>query len=130
MCVWGGRSNHVSFYYNQIAALQMYTGDTKSALASLKSYFSNQFQDQIAASGEQPFEATRTRPYHYRCFNLEAMIVSPPSPLPLTPLTHSPTHPFTHPTRRQTRSSATNSAKTSGRPSPSTARRSRARSTT
>ncbi|THH06239.1 hypothetical protein EW145_g4229 [Phellinidium pouzarii] len=34
------------------------------------------FQDQIAASGEQPFEAVRTRPFHYRCFNIEAMITN------------------------------------------------------
>ncbi|KAK0421794.1 hypothetical protein EV421DRAFT_1869350, partial [Armillaria borealis] len=32
--------------------------------------------DQMAASGEQPFEAVRTRPFHYRCFNLEAMITN------------------------------------------------------
>ena len=54
----------------------MYLGDTKGAQTTLKNYFTHQFLDQIAASGEQPFEAVRTRPYHYRCFNLEAMIVS------------------------------------------------------
>jgi len=32
--------------------------------------------DQLAGSGEQPFEAVRTRPFHYRCFNIEALIVS------------------------------------------------------
>ena len=54
----------------------MYVGDTKGATTTLSSYFKKQFLDQIAASGEQPFEAVRTRPYHYRAFNLEAMIVS------------------------------------------------------
>lgn len=68
-------SNHYTFYVNQLAAAKMYVGDTKGATAALQSYFSNQYLDQIAASGEQPFEAVRTRPYHYRCFNLEAMIV-------------------------------------------------------
>ncbi len=61
---------------NQLAAAKMYVGDTKGAQAALKSYFTDQYLDQVAASGEQPFEAVRTRPYHYRCFNLEAMIVS------------------------------------------------------
>ena len=54
----------------------MYIGDTQGAQAALKNYFTHQFQDQVAASGEQPFEAVRTRPFHYRAFNLEAMIVS------------------------------------------------------
>ncbi|KZT74735.1 chondroitin AC/alginate lyase [Daedalea quercina L-15889] len=69
-------NNHVTFYVNQLAALKLYVGDTQGAITNLKNYFSNQFQDQIAASGEQPFEAARTRPFHYRCFNLEAMITN------------------------------------------------------
>ncbi|RPD82674.1 chondroitin AC/alginate lyase [Lentinus tigrinus ALCF2SS1-7] len=69
-------NNHVSFYVNQLAAAQVYLGDTKGAQTTLKNYFTHQFSDQIAASGEQPFEAVRTRPYHYRCFNLEAMITN------------------------------------------------------
>jgi len=72
------RSNHGSFYANQIAAMNILVGDANSARTALQSYFENQFKDQVAASGEQPFEAVRTRPYHYRCFNLEAMIVSLP----------------------------------------------------
>lgn len=66
---------------NQLAAAKMYVGDTQGAQGALKNYFTDQFLDQIAASGEQPFEAVRTRPYHYRCFNLEAMIVSSADPL-------------------------------------------------
>ena len=54
----------------------MYIGDAQGARNVLKTYLSKQFKDQIAKSGEQPFEAKRTRPYHYRAFNLEAMIVS------------------------------------------------------
>lgn len=54
----------------------MYIGDTQGAQAALQNYFMHQFRDQVAATGEQPFEAVRTRPFHYRCFNLEAMIVS------------------------------------------------------
>ncbi|KAL1952072.1 hypothetical protein VTO73DRAFT_1221 [Trametes versicolor] len=69
-------NNHYTFYVNQLAAAKMYVGDTQGAQGALKSYFTDQFLDQIAASGEQPFEAVRTRPYHYRCFNLEAMITN------------------------------------------------------
>jgi len=59
-----------------MAALCMLSGNRARALDMLRHYFQNQFLDQIAASGEQPFEAIRTRPIHYRAFNLEAMIVS------------------------------------------------------
>ncbi|EJF66592.1 chondroitin AC/alginate lyase [Dichomitus squalens LYAD-421 SS1] len=69
-------NNHVSFYVNQLAAAKMYLGDTQGAQTVLLNYFNNQFGDQVAASGEQPFEAVRTRPFHYRCFNLEAMITN------------------------------------------------------
>ncbi|KAI0662686.1 chondroitin AC/alginate lyase [Cubamyces menziesii] len=69
-------NNHLTFYVNQLAAAKMYIGDTQGAQTALKQYFTDQFLDQIAASGEQPFEAVRTRPYHYRCFNLEAMITN------------------------------------------------------
>lgn len=31
--------------------------------------------DQITATGEQPFEAARTHPYHYRAYNIAAMVV-------------------------------------------------------
>lgn len=54
----------------------MLVGDNAGAISVLSEYFTGEFKDQVAASGEQPFEAVRTRPYHYRCFNLEAMIVS------------------------------------------------------
>ncbi|KAH7345286.1 alginate lyase-domain-containing protein [Rhizoctonia solani] len=69
-------NNHGSFYPNQIAALKILSGDIDGARVVLQSYFDNQFQDQIVASGEQPLEAVRTRPFHYRCFNLEAMITN------------------------------------------------------
>ncbi|KZT06856.1 chondroitin AC/alginate lyase [Laetiporus sulphureus 93-53] len=69
-------NNHFTFYTSQIAAAKLYVGDTNGAMTALQNYFSNQYLDQVAASGEQPFEAVRTRPYHYRCFNLEAMITN------------------------------------------------------
>jgi hypothetical protein len=54
----------------------MLLGDNSGAASLLRHFFSYQFLDQIAASGEQPFEAVRTRPFHYRCFNLEALIAN------------------------------------------------------
>ncbi|KAI0639288.1 chondroitin AC/alginate lyase [Trametes polyzona] len=69
-------NNHVSFYVSQLAAAKMAIGDNQGAQTVLKNYFAGPYLDQIAASGEQPFEAVRTRPFHYRCFNLEAMITN------------------------------------------------------
>ena len=71
----GSQSNHGSFYPNQVAAFKVLIGDMNGARMVLQSYFDNQFQEQIVGSGEQPLEAVRTRPFHYRCFNLEAIIV-------------------------------------------------------
>lgn len=57
-------------------AVAVAVGDVESAQRIAKAFFTGRkYMDQIAASGEQPFEAVRTRPYHYRCFNLEALIV-------------------------------------------------------
>lgn len=70
------RSNHATFYYAQLAAVKLAVDDGAGAQDALNRYFSYQFMDHIATSGEQPFEAVRANPYHYRCFNLEAMIVS------------------------------------------------------
>nr|GAT60020.1 predicted protein [Mycena chlorophos] len=67
-------NNHVTFYTAQLAAAQIGTGDLAGAMSTVRWYFSNKFPDQIAKSGEQPFEAVRTRPFHYRCFHLEALI--------------------------------------------------------
>lgn len=69
-------SNHGTFFVNQMAALQIMIGDYNGAKATLTSFFSGAFKEQITAIGEQPFEAIRTRPYHYRSFNLEALIVN------------------------------------------------------
>lgn len=69
-------NNHLTFYVAQLAAVKMFIGDREGAIGLLKGFFDGPFMDQIAASGEQPFEAVRTRPFHYRCFNLEAMIVN------------------------------------------------------
>jgi hypothetical protein len=72
VCIY---SNHATFYVSQVIATKVLAGDIEGATAAAQDYFSHQFLDQVAASGEQPFEAVRTRPFHYRSFNLEAMIV-------------------------------------------------------
>jgi hypothetical protein len=59
----------------------MLLGDTAGASSALQGYFTNQFSQQVSSNGEQPEEASRSRPFHYRCFNIEAMIVSPASSL-------------------------------------------------
>lgn len=68
-------SNHGTFWMSQMGALKSYRNDIEGLRDVMQYYFTHQFLDQIAASGEQPFEAVRTRPFHYRGFNLEAMIV-------------------------------------------------------
>ena len=75
-------SNHATFFYAQLAAVKLVADDGAGAQDALNRYFSYQFMDHIATSGEQPFEAVRANPYHYRCFNLEAMIVSHKTTVP------------------------------------------------
>ncbi|KAF8310500.1 chondroitin AC/alginate lyase [Clavulina sp. PMI_390] len=69
-------NNHGSFYYNQEAAVYLLLDDNAGAKASVQEYFSGIFQNQIAASGEQPLEASRTHPIHYRAYNLAAIITN------------------------------------------------------
>lgn len=69
-------NNHGSFYYTQLASLKLFLNDTAGALNATTTYFRRQYADQISANGEQPFESVRTRPYHYRAYNLCAMITN------------------------------------------------------
>ncbi|KAK7064387.1 putative chondroitin AC/alginate lyase [Favolaschia claudopus] len=69
-------NNHRTFYTAQVAATKMLMGDNAGARKILDDFFQGPFMEQIAASGEQPLEAVRTRPFHYRCFNLEALITN------------------------------------------------------
>ncbi|KAG9086917.1 hypothetical protein FS749_003284 [Ceratobasidium sp. UAMH 11750] len=69
-------NNHGSFWYNQLASLQILVGDTASAKKTIQEYFSGIYMNQIAANGDQPLETARPRPYHYRAYNLAAMIVN------------------------------------------------------
>ena len=51
-------------------------GNNSGAVDVLGEYFNGIYKNQINADGEQPLEAERTRPYHYRAYNLAAMLVS------------------------------------------------------
>ncbi|KAL7284680.1 chondroitin AC/alginate lyase [Trametes coccinea BRFM310] len=69
-------NNHGTFYYNQLAALQILVGDKDGAKQTIEKYFTSQYKNQIAANGDQPLESARTRPFHYRAYNLAAMITN------------------------------------------------------
>ncbi|KAF8912813.1 alginate lyase-domain-containing protein [Gymnopilus junonius] len=69
-------NNHGTFYISQLAAAKYLLGDRSGAIKILQNFCKTAFLDQIAKTGEQPFEAVRTRPYHYRCFNVEALITN------------------------------------------------------
>ncbi|PWN49591.1 chondroitin AC/alginate lyase [Violaceomyces palustris] len=67
-------NNHATFYFVQVVAMEILLGNIDGARQAANIYFTGPFLKQIASSGEQPYESVRTRPFHYRCFNLEAMI--------------------------------------------------------
>ncbi|TCD62512.1 hypothetical protein EIP91_006786 [Steccherinum ochraceum] len=69
-------NNHGSFYYNQLASLQILVGDTDGAKNTIQKYFNGIYQGQIAKNGDQPEESVRTHPYHYRAYNLAAMLTN------------------------------------------------------
>jgi len=69
-------NNHGSFYYTQLAALKLIANDQAGAKQVVQSYFSSIYLNQISANGDQPLESARTRPYHYRAYNLAAMITT------------------------------------------------------
>ncbi|CAE6481161.1 unnamed protein product [Rhizoctonia solani] len=67
-------NNHGSYFFNQLAALQILVGDMDGAKATVQDYFTGIYMSQIDEKGDQPKESTRTHPYHYRGYNLCAMI--------------------------------------------------------
>ncbi|KAG6336648.1 hypothetical protein ID866_2429 [Astraeus odoratus] len=69
-------SNHGSYYYSQLASHQLIANDIEGARETIKTYFHTIYMSQITATGEQPLEARRTRPYHYRAYNLIAMMTN------------------------------------------------------
>ena len=77
-------SNHGTFYYNQLAALQVLVGDNDGAKATVEDYFTGKYKAQIAADGDQvrvsclhptslghtPVSATRWRAWLRACHTL------------------------------------------------------------
>ncbi|KAJ7108349.1 chondroitin AC/alginate lyase [Mycena crocata] len=72
----GSKNNHGTFYVNQLAALKLIVNDTAGATKLGRAYFGGIFKGQIQSNGDQPMEASRSRPYHYRNFNLAGMITN------------------------------------------------------
>ncbi|CAE7181175.1 unnamed protein product [Rhizoctonia solani] len=58
------------------ASTLIFADDTAGAKKTVQEYFEGIYQNQIAANGDQPLKTVRTRPYHYRAYNLAAIIVN------------------------------------------------------
>ncbi|KAJ7092858.1 chondroitin AC/alginate lyase [Mycena belliarum] len=69
-------NNHGTFYVNQLAALKLIVHDTAGATTLGRGYFGGIYKRQLKANGDQPMEASRSRPYHYRNFNIAGMITN------------------------------------------------------
>ncbi|CAI2172801.1 4992_t:CDS:10, partial [Funneliformis geosporum] len=66
-------NNHATFYIAQLATYLDLSGRTEEAKNVIKTFVDITFQNTILKSGEQPKESKRTKPFHYQCFNLEAL---------------------------------------------------------
>ena len=53
ICILDTNSNHGTFYYTQLASLQVLVGDNDGAKASIQEYFDGKYKEQIAANGDQ-----------------------------------------------------------------------------
>ncbi|WVQ72570.1 hypothetical protein IAR50_002128 [Cryptococcus sp. DSM 104548] len=70
-------NNHGTFYVNQACALHLILNDTQSCIDALNEFYTTgPFPNQIDANGDQPLESARTRPYHYRAYNLMALVTN------------------------------------------------------
>ncbi|KAJ6588095.1 alginate lyase-domain-containing protein [Mycena capillaripes] len=69
-------NNHGTFYVNQLMALKLIVNDTAGATTLGRGYFGGIYKGQISSNGDQPMEASRSRPYHYRNFNIAGMITN------------------------------------------------------
>ncbi|RGB25967.1 alginate lyase-domain-containing protein [Rhizophagus diaphanus] len=66
-------NNHATFYVAQLATYLEFSGRIDEARNLIRKFSETTFQNMILKSGEQPMESKRTKPYHYQCFNLEAL---------------------------------------------------------
>ncbi|KAF8179734.1 alginate lyase-domain-containing protein [Mycena galopus ATCC 62051] len=69
-------NNHGTIFVNQYAALKLIVSDVPGAVNRTKGYFAGIFQNQINSTGDQPLEAVRATPYHYRNFNIAGMVTN------------------------------------------------------
>ncbi|KAJ6467560.1 chondroitin AC/alginate lyase [Mycena vitilis] len=69
-------NNHGTIFVNQFAALKLIANDTAGAVNWTQNYFTGIYQNQLNSTGDQPQEASRTHPYHYRNFNIAGMITN------------------------------------------------------
>ncbi|KAF8192373.1 alginate lyase-domain-containing protein [Mycena galopus ATCC 62051] len=69
-------NNHGTIFVNQYAALKLIVNDVSGAVNWTKGYFAGDFQNQINSTGDQPQEAVRETPYHYRNFNIAGMVTN------------------------------------------------------
>jgi hypothetical protein len=66
-------NNHGTFKDLQDAVIARYVGQTGLATSLIKTVRTNRIAKQIASDGSQPGELSRTRPWHYSNFNLQAL---------------------------------------------------------
>ncbi|KAJ7032159.1 chondroitin AC/alginate lyase [Mycena alexandri] len=69
-------NNHGTIFVSQLAAVKLIANDTAGAVNWTQNYFTGTFQGQLTENGEQPLEAARSAPWHYRNFNLAGMITN------------------------------------------------------
>ncbi|KAG8872922.1 hypothetical protein FRB97_007262 [Tulasnella sp. 331] len=67
--------DHGTFWAAQTASLQVLVGNLTSANDTLQAFLQGAYLDQIDTVGEQPLEASKTPPLHWRAFNLGGIIV-------------------------------------------------------
>ncbi|KAL7421871.1 hypothetical protein Q5752_003642 [Cryptotrichosporon argae] len=69
-------NNHGTYYINQLVSYYVLLGNFTAAQQALEGFYSGIYLGQIAANGDQPLESARTRPYHYRAYNLAALVTN------------------------------------------------------
>lgn len=69
-------NNHGTFWFAHAASVQVIVGDTAGANTTLHEYFDGIYLNQINGTGDQPLEAARTLPFHYRAYNIGGILVS------------------------------------------------------
>ncbi|KAG8887843.1 hypothetical protein FRB98_008866 [Tulasnella sp. 332] len=67
-------NNHGTFWFAQAASVQVLVGNLTGATETLHEYFDGIYQNQINATGDQPLEAVRTLPFHYRAYNMGGIL--------------------------------------------------------